>query len=169
MIIDDSKLIMGSANINDRSLLGNRDSEIAVFIEGPRNKQVTTAGVTSVIMVNDTIHDFRKRLFEEHFGVDIDFLTANDSWSRLYRIASQNTMFYNEVFKTYPSNEYADFPSLASRMGGHSLDPEKFYRGVQKVSGHAVLYPYHFLRNEDLIGGTNGEVQLLVVPLYALQ
>ena len=30
MIIDDQKVIMGSSNINDRSLLGNRDSEIAV-------------------------------------------------------------------------------------------------------------------------------------------
>lgn len=30
MIIDDRKVIIGSANINDRSLLGNRDSEIAV-------------------------------------------------------------------------------------------------------------------------------------------
>lgn len=32
MIIDDSKVIIGSANINDRSLLGSRDSEIAILI-----------------------------------------------------------------------------------------------------------------------------------------
>lgn len=30
MIVDDQKVIMGSANINDRSMLGNRDSEVAV-------------------------------------------------------------------------------------------------------------------------------------------
>lgn len=30
MIVDDCKSIIGSANINDRSLLGTRDSEIAV-------------------------------------------------------------------------------------------------------------------------------------------
>lgn len=30
MIIDDRKVIIGSANINDRSMNGNRDSEIAV-------------------------------------------------------------------------------------------------------------------------------------------
>jgi phospholipase D1/2 len=30
MIVDDDKVILGSANINDRSMLGNRDSEIAV-------------------------------------------------------------------------------------------------------------------------------------------
>ena len=31
MIVDDSIIIIGSANINDRSMLGTRDSEIAVF------------------------------------------------------------------------------------------------------------------------------------------
>lgn len=30
MIVDDNYAIMGSANINDRSMLGTRDSEIAV-------------------------------------------------------------------------------------------------------------------------------------------
>ena len=32
MIVDDKRTIIGSANINDRSLLGNRDSEIAICI-----------------------------------------------------------------------------------------------------------------------------------------
>lgn len=32
MIVDDKFVIIGSANINDRSLLGNRDSELAVKI-----------------------------------------------------------------------------------------------------------------------------------------
>lgn len=33
MIVDDRVVIMGSANINDRSQLGNRDSEIAMIVE----------------------------------------------------------------------------------------------------------------------------------------
>lgn len=32
MIVDDCKVILGSANINDRSLLGDRDSEIGILI-----------------------------------------------------------------------------------------------------------------------------------------
>lgn len=32
MIVDDKRAIIGSANINDRSLLGNRDSELAMVI-----------------------------------------------------------------------------------------------------------------------------------------
>lgn len=34
MIIDDKITICGSANLNDRSLLGDRDSEIAVVNNG---------------------------------------------------------------------------------------------------------------------------------------
>ena len=33
MIIDDRVCLIGSANINDRSLLGNRDSELGIIIE----------------------------------------------------------------------------------------------------------------------------------------
>lgn len=33
MIIDDRVALIGSANINDRSLMGDRDSEIAIIIE----------------------------------------------------------------------------------------------------------------------------------------
>lgn len=32
MIVDDQKMILGSANINDRSMLGDRDSEIAILV-----------------------------------------------------------------------------------------------------------------------------------------
>ena len=33
MIIDDNVAIIGSANINDRSMQGSRDSEIAVYLQ----------------------------------------------------------------------------------------------------------------------------------------
>jgi phospholipase D1/2 len=34
MLVDDRVVVMGSANINDRSMMGDRDSEIAILIEG---------------------------------------------------------------------------------------------------------------------------------------
>ena len=33
MIVDDTKVLIGSANINDRSMIGSRDSEFAVIIK----------------------------------------------------------------------------------------------------------------------------------------
>ena len=35
MIVDDRFMIIGSANVNDRSLLGSRDSELAMITEDP--------------------------------------------------------------------------------------------------------------------------------------
>lgn len=55
MIVDDKKVICGSANINDRSLLGNRDSEIAICVEDDRGDQAGS---------------FRKNVFMEHFGLN---------------------------------------------------------------------------------------------------
>jgi phospholipase D1/2 len=36
MLVDDRVAVIGSANLNDRSLLGSRDSEIAAVIEDER-------------------------------------------------------------------------------------------------------------------------------------
>ena len=38
-IADDRLAIIGSSNINDRSLLGDRDSEVAILVEGARRDQ----------------------------------------------------------------------------------------------------------------------------------
>lgn len=118
------------------------------------------------MMVNDKIHDFRKRLFEEHYGVDIEYPTSNDSWQLMYNIAATNTMVYNQIFKVYPSNEYSSFEQLNAR--DTRFDPELFNQKIGDIKGHAVLYPYEFLKDEDLLD-TKGELALLIVPFYALQ
>lgn len=53
-IADDHELIIGSANCNERSLVGDRDSEIAVYLRGH----------------DEVIRDYRLRLLREHFGDD---------------------------------------------------------------------------------------------------
>ena len=50
MIVDDRVALIGSANINDRSLMGERDSEVAIvfrdeeFIESQMNGEPYAAG-----------------------------------------------------------------------------------------------------------------------------
>ena len=38
MIVDDKIALIGSANINDRSMMGSRDSELAVVVEDPKTE-----------------------------------------------------------------------------------------------------------------------------------
>lgn len=78
MIVDDCRAIIGSANINDRSLLGNRDSELACIIEEDKGN----------------IFNLRVRLFDEHFA-----LTPNETanhcspqvWNKMKSQAKKNT------------------------------------------------------------------------------
>lgn len=67
MIVDDRLVICGSANINDRSLLGKRDSEIAVLIEDEELIDGTMDGET--VEVGKYGSSLRKYLFSEHLGL----------------------------------------------------------------------------------------------------
>lgn len=67
MIVDDERCIIGSANINDRSLLGTRDSELACIIEIDMQKKMQ---MNENLFENNSIFDLRSKIFEEHFGLD---------------------------------------------------------------------------------------------------
>ena len=62
MIVDDAYIIVGSANINERSMAGNRDSEMAVGCWQPSH--VPIAGEP----LHGRVKHFRKALWAEHLG-----------------------------------------------------------------------------------------------------
>ncbi|KAF2367478.1 Phospholipase D-like domain [Trinorchestia longiramus] len=59
MIVDDMICIVGSANINDRSLRGDRDSELCVVIDDGREEQRSFMGLRETYFQTS---DFRRRL-----------------------------------------------------------------------------------------------------------
>ncbi|KAI8047669.1 uncharacterized protein B0P05DRAFT_565544 [Gilbertella persicaria] len=71
MIVDDKTVIMGSANINERSMLGTRDSEIAACIQDEKNL-VETLFDNVPVKVSRFAHTLRMRLMCEHIGLDVD-------------------------------------------------------------------------------------------------
>jgi phospholipase D1/2 len=70
MIVDDRVAIIGSANINERSMRGNRDSEVAAIIRDTEQYEITMAG--QPFMVGKFAHTLRMRLQLEHLGVNTD-------------------------------------------------------------------------------------------------
>lgn len=52
MIVDDCMALIGSANINDRSLLGSRDSEVGIFLDMQLN--ILFCVITTCMHVFDT-------------------------------------------------------------------------------------------------------------------
>ncbi|KAJ2705998.1 hypothetical protein FB645_001975 [Coemansia sp. IMI 203386] len=67
MIVDDRYVIMGSANINDRSMVGNRDSEIAMIVEDTEPVRTTMDG--RPYQAAKFAHSLRMQLCQEHSGL----------------------------------------------------------------------------------------------------
>lgn len=61
IIADDCYLLAGSANFNERSFAGNRDTEIAALVQ-----QTRTVDGAEEVVCDGQIHDFRRRLWAEH-------------------------------------------------------------------------------------------------------
>ncbi|KAJ6722826.1 PHOSPHOLIPASE D ALPHA 1 [Salix koriyanagi] len=105
MIVDDEYVILGSANINQRSMEGTRDTEIAMGAYQPQHtwarKQSNPLG---------QIHGYRMSLWAEHTGVIEDCFTKPESLECVRRIRAMGEMNW----KQFASEEI-------SEMTGHLL------------------------------------------------
>jgi phospholipase D1/2 len=70
IIVDDRIALIGSANINERSMLGARDSECAAVVRDTDMIWSTMDG--KPYLVGRFAHTLRMRLMREHLGLDID-------------------------------------------------------------------------------------------------
>ncbi|KAJ5152874.1 Phospholipase D1 [Penicillium canariense] len=76
MVVDDRAAIIGSANINERSMLGSRDSEVAAIVRDTDMISSTMNG--KPYLVGRFPHTLRMRLMREHLGIDVDELLEHD-------------------------------------------------------------------------------------------
>lgn len=76
MVVDDRIAIIGSANINERSMLGSRDSECAAIVRDTDMLWSTMNG--EPYLVGRFAHTLRMRLMREHLGIDVDEVLEDD-------------------------------------------------------------------------------------------
>ncbi|CEG39220.1 Phospholipase D, Pi-PXPH-PLD [Plasmopara halstedii] len=123
MIVDDRACIIGSANINDRSLCGDRDSEIAVLVEDHEmDEEICIAN--GAYNVGKFAHSFRMKLFEEHFGVQpgtpmynkYQDPVNNEAWFSMQEQAMANHQIYDSVFGCLPSDSVTSFAQIDSHI-----------------------------------------------------
>ena len=160
MIIDDKIVILGSANINDRSMLGQRDSEFCVLIKEKERKNFKMDGKPS--KAANFAHSFRTHLFAEHMGLDIKdpilFDPLNDDlWSKLKESAKNNTDIYRKLFYCYPDDEMKTFKDVLKMKKVKELDDKDmkelkdlYQKEKNNIKGHVVEFPLHFLEEEVL-------------------
>ncbi|KAI1001521.1 Phospholipase [Podosphaera aphanis] len=77
IIVDDRVALIGSANINERSMLGVRDSECAAIIRDTDMIRSTMDG--EPYLVGRFAHTLRMRLMREHLGLDVDEIMEEES------------------------------------------------------------------------------------------
>ncbi|XP_022901663.2 phospholipase D1 isoform X1 [Onthophagus taurus] len=162
MIVDDKVVICGSANINDRSLIGKRDSEIAVILEDEEFNDGVMNG--NSFPSGKYAGSLRKHLFKEHLGligreherIDVDVEDPisdyfyNEIW---YKTASLNTEFYDKVFHCIPSDNVETFSALKEYINQKPFYLSEISRSetmLQSIEGHLVLFPLKFLCQENL-------------------
>uniref|UniRef100_A0AAY4AP71 Phospholipase n=1 Tax=Denticeps clupeoides TaxID=299321 RepID=A0AAY4AP71_9TELE len=159
LIADDNTVIIGSANINDRSMLGKRDSEVAVIVED-------TETVPSVMDGEDyQAGKFALQLRLECFKIILGAFTdpsieVTDPVSdRFYKevwmaTSARNATIYEKVFQCLPSSLVRNMQELVNFKSNTGLDKEDPARAkelLKKIRGFLVQFPLEFLSEENLM------------------
>ncbi|GAU20683.1 hypothetical protein TSUD_230970, partial [Trifolium subterraneum] len=109
MIVDDEYVLMGSANINQRSMEGTRDTEIAMGAYQPNhtwaNKKSKPHGQARFI--NFEVHGYRMSLWSEHIGGVEECFKQPESIECVRRIRSLSE--YN--WRQYAADEVTEMKS----------------------------------------------------------
>ena len=158
LIVDDQKVLIGSANINDRSMLGIRDSEFAVIMEEDLNYDSIMDN--KIFNASNYAASLRKNLMSEHLNINVNDKILEDPlndklWNLMKSKAENNTLIYDKIFDCFPHNKFNDFKKLKERKMFNSEEEieelKKNYReNIRKIDGHIVEYPYKFLKDEEL-------------------
>lgn len=113
MIVDDRTVILGSANINDRSLNGNRDSELAVLIKD--QCQVVSRMDGQSYQASAFALGLRLKLFKEHFDMTVEQLQdplSDQLFEDIREQSACNTAIYRRVFGCYPDDQMKSFQDI---------------------------------------------------------
>ncbi|KAL3505682.1 hypothetical protein ACH5RR_031064 [Cinchona calisaya] len=179
MIVDDCITLVGSANINDRSLLGSRDSEIGVLVEDKELIDSFMGG--KPWKAGKFASSLRLSLWAEHLGLrageihQISDPVIDSTYKEIWMAtAKTNTMIYQDVFSCIPNDLIHSRASLRQcmaywkeKLGQTTIDlgiaPNKLesyqdgdvkctdpMERLETVKGHLVTFPLDFMSKEDL-------------------
>uniref|UniRef100_A0A915JJJ0 phospholipase D n=1 Tax=Romanomermis culicivorax TaxID=13658 RepID=A0A915JJJ0_ROMCU len=188
IIVDDKFALIGSANINDRSQLGDRDSEVALFVEDKEFVQSKMNG--NDYLAGKFCSSLRRQLFAEHLGFLDEKISSADKiekeqirdllqdpiCDKFYQYftdtAKKNTEIYDEIFKCFPSDQVRTWSDLAAYKSDASTNcPAVSNRllaehKIEQLSGTLVEFPTKFLWDENLAPQMLSKEGLAPVTLF---
>lgn len=142
MIVDDRIVFISSANVNDRSMLGDRDSEIGARVEDSEEIEITMGG--EKFMANKFAHQLRHRLQCIFTGADetlakeaIDPVLFYDKWME---ISKNNQKIFIEVFQMIEENIRSPNDVFYLTEYNHKLLARNTDK-LKELKGFVVPYP----------------------------
>uniref|UniRef100_A0A8C4I626 Phospholipase n=1 Tax=Dicentrarchus labrax TaxID=13489 RepID=A0A8C4I626_DICLA len=159
LIADDNTVIIGSANINDRSMLGKRDSEVAVIIEDSEKVAAVMDGQeyeAGPYALQLRLECFRT-ILGGHTDTTIDL--SDPISDRFYKevwmtTAGRNATIYEKVFRCLPSSlvrNMSELEQYQSKPGLAQTDLARAQEELRKIRGFLVQFPLDFLSEQNLL------------------
>ncbi|XP_023593696.1 phospholipase D1 isoform X2 [Trichechus manatus latirostris] len=158
LIADDNTVIIGSANINDRSMLGKRDSEIAVIVQDTETVPSVMDG--EEYQAGQFAQGLRLQCFRVVLGYlsdlneDIQDPVSDKFFKEVWVLtAARNATIYDKVFRCLPNDEVHNLIQLRDFISKPILakeDPIRAEEELKKIRGFLVQFPFYFLSEESL-------------------
>ncbi|XP_044525488.1 phospholipase D1 [Gracilinanus agilis] len=174
LIADDNTVIIGSANINDRSMLGKRDSEMAVIVQD-------TETVPSVMNGEEyQAGRFAQGLRLQCFRVVLGYLSesiaeildpVSDKFFKEVWIstAARNATIYDKVFRCLPNDEVHNLIQLREFITKPILakeEPGRAEEELKKIRGFLVQFPFYFLSEENLLPSVGTKESMVPMEVW---
>lgn len=148
-------MIIGSANINDRSMLGDRDSEIALFVQD--NNMVPCKMNGTEWQAGEAIRNIRIALWRKHLG-DPNAPVEDPISDETYRIlwlgrAELNTHLYevgvDKAASVYRCRTKNELVAAVKAQEWPSANDGEAMQIMNQIQGFLVFHPLEFCAKEN--------------------
>lgn len=173
LVVDDAVAIIGSANINDRSLLGKGDTELAAIVVDTTDAVLTDVGDGVKVITRKFARDLRISMWQKHLGakidepstgskkipvphgIDVSRPLAKVTINRIKELARVNREAYGKIFMHTPRNTFATlgegrqlaYPVLSVKHGTRDFSkPPTLQPPYMHNESHQVDKAGEFLR-----------------------
>uniref|UniRef100_A0A669QWA9 Phospholipase n=1 Tax=Phasianus colchicus TaxID=9054 RepID=A0A669QWA9_PHACC len=155
LIADDNTVIIGSANINDRSMLGKRDSEVAIIVQDTETVPSVMDG--EEYSAGRFAQSLRLRCFR------------NPTSCCCVRLSTAGSLCFSQVFRCLPSDQVNNLAQLRDFINKPILandDPVKAAEELKKIRGFLVQFPFRFLEEEYLLPSVGTKESMVPMEVW---